>query len=939
MSTAAQLCLRATLGGHHVDLTRDFGADGSALTGSLDLDVELGTYLAALARELGVDELTTLLDFVAGVGVRVTRVEARSDPATGVWSASVRCDVGEQGHARLGFGTTAGAFAAAMRLDATITLEGTPLFGGLLGGISIVDFLVVYATADLKGPIDLAGTTIAGAVSRGLSLAFTLAAGDVRQPIALSFPAGARLADSEPATAGTVKWVAVQKSLGPLSIQRVGVRWRDGRLSLMLDASVAVAALTLALKEFAVGVTPKVFADPTHPDVQVDLGGIGLTCAPGPTRITGAFLRRAYGDVVEYAGQGAIESPGFLLSAMGSYANDAKGEPSVFVFAMLNRPLGGPAFCFVTGVAAGFGYNRALRIPPLDQLPRFPLIAAAMSDAAHPNPFRHGNDPGAALEVLHEFVPPKSGEYWIAAGLRFTSFEMLQSFVLASIAFGGDVQIAVLGLSALTVPTGATDPIAYAELALAATYKPETGVLAVAGKLTPSSFILDRKCQLTGGFAFSTWFTGRDAGDFVVTLGGYHPHFEVPAHYPSAPRLGVSWPVSGNLSVKGEFYFALTPSAVMGGGSMNAVWQSGDLRAWFTAEADFLLSWKPFHYAAHLEIGIGASYRLDLLFTSTTVTVHVGVALDLWGPSFAGTARVDLYVVSFTIAFGPRRTPPAPISWTDFRQSFLPNSRDGVHCDVRVTGGLVRDLSDVKRASDDLDWILDSETLALTTASACPSRQARLVTMNGGVTKELTGSWRQTPFGAGPVGIADGKLLSAHVITINRVVRDAGVWKTDSTYDFARWTTADAVTGGIPSAVWRRDTALQPSIDRVNTGERLVPNAMTGAVVKAIVLDPGHTQPVDLAVLQATAQTRRPKFHWTAPSVPTTDPYRDRSPIGELTTTIDSGATGARAAILRALRSQQLAVPAAANVSAMRAHAGDVLLDGPMLNDLGEDAA
>jgi hypothetical protein len=45
----------------------------------------------------------------------------------------------------------------------------------------------------------------------------------------------------------------------------------------------------------------------------------------------------------------------------------------------------------------------------------------------------------------------------------------------------------------------------------------------------------------------------------------------------------------------------------------------------------------------------------------------------VWGPPFAGTARVSFYVVSFTIAFGNQdKVKPPPLKWEEFSHSFLP---------------------------------------------------------------------------------------------------------------------------------------------------------------------------------------------------------------------------------------------------------------------------
>ncbi len=54
-------------------------------------------------------------------------------------------------------------------------------------------------------------------------------------------------------------------------------------------------------------------------------------------------------------------------------------------------------------------------------------------------------------------------------------------------------------------------------------------------------------------------------------------------------RLGLNWQVTSELSITGGIYFALTPHMVMAGGRLEAIFQSGILRASFTLAADFLI--------------------------------------------------------------------------------------------------------------------------------------------------------------------------------------------------------------------------------------------------------------------------------------------------------------------------------------------------------------
>ena len=91
---------------------------------------------------------------------------------------------------------------------------------------------------------------------------------------------------------------------------------------------------------------------------------------------------------------------------------------------------------------------------------------------------------------------------------------------------------------------------------------------------------------MTGGFALVTWF---NTGEFVISLGGYHPSFNVPDYYPVVPRLGFNWKPSNTLTVKGGVYFTLCSRAVMLGGRLDASFEKGKIRAAFVAGMDALV--------------------------------------------------------------------------------------------------------------------------------------------------------------------------------------------------------------------------------------------------------------------------------------------------------------------------------------------------------------
>lgn len=469
----------------------------------------------------------------------------------------------------------------------------------------------------------------------------------------------------------------IQRSFGPLRCTRVTVRWpRENPnrvLTLALDASVTLQSLDVALSGFSVGVPLATAGQPST--YNFALSGLGVSFQTGSIGIEAALVTGTDpAGTTRYDGKAVIKAANWSLAALGSYTvvDDA---PSMFVFAFFRKSLGGPAFCFVTGICAGFGYNRALRLPDRDKVGNFPLLAAL------DDPKKIGGEnatPDAALKKLNEgkWVQPAHGTHWLAAGLQFTTYEIVRTNAILFVIFGGKTEIALLGVSRLRLPQGDDSrAFVYAELGLQATIRFDDGFFGASAILADNSYVLDPACKLTGGFALFAWFDGKHGGDFVLTLGGYHPAFRIPDHYPRVPRLGFSWHVNDNVTIAGEAYFALTPTCAMGGGLLQVQFHSGDLRAWFVARADFLLQWKPFFYSGLVAVSIGASYRLNLLFTTVTVSAELGASLEIWGPPTGGRVEIDWYIISFSVSFGAPRTAPPAMDWERFDQLLPPRSR------------------------------------------------------------------------------------------------------------------------------------------------------------------------------------------------------------------------------------------------------------------------
>ena len=483
-----------------------------------------------------------------------------------------------------------------------------------------------------------------------------------------------------PSGQGDQVWIPVQRSFGPLQVAQIGIGWisdptNPTPLHLLFDGGVELAGLSVDLKGLSVGIPVR---DPTdYSKYSLGLDGLDVSFEGGSVTIAGALLKNdPPGGTLTYDGGAVIQVSKFSIAALGSYGT-VDGSPSLFIFAALSAPLGGPAAFFVTGFCGGFGYNRGLILPEPGAVAEFPLVIAARDPAKF---FSDGLGPNAALGKLSSIVFPQVGSYWLAAGIKFTSFELINSIAILFIKFGREFEIDIIGASTLSMPPliAADSPalLAYVEMGLVVAFKPSEGVVSVQAQLTPNSFVLSRDAKLTGGFAFFLWFAGAHAGDFVISLGGYHPAFARPDHYPAVPRLGLNWPISSSprIGVSGDAYFALTPNAVMAGTHLSLVFEAGPLRAWLRAGADFLISWKPFYFIVDISISVGVSLKVELFGVSSTLSASLGATLHLEGPPVNGFVEVDWYVISFRIPIGePATLDRAPYdTWAGFEDAMLP---------------------------------------------------------------------------------------------------------------------------------------------------------------------------------------------------------------------------------------------------------------------------
>jgi large repetitive protein len=202
-------------------------------------------------------------------------------------------------------------------------------------------------------------------------------------------------------------------------------------------------------------------------------------------------------------------------------------------------------------------------------------------------------------------------------------------------------------------------------------FSTKEGVLWIQAQLTDNSWLLDESVRLTGGFAFVTWYKGQYAGQFVLTMGGYHPSFQRDG-YPQVPRLGFCWSVSDAICIKGESYFALTSEAVMAGGRLEASAQFGPASAHIVFGADGIIYFDPFRYELDVYARISAGVTIDVWIGEITISISIGAQLHLEGPKFHGSATFSVGPVGITVPFGETdQSAKVYLDWPTFTSKYL----------------------------------------------------------------------------------------------------------------------------------------------------------------------------------------------------------------------------------------------------------------------------
>jgi hypothetical protein len=475
-------------------------------------------------------------------------------------------------------------------------------------------------------------------------------------------------------------WLSIQRGFGPVYIEQVGLgvtvrQDQIERIGILLDGRVSIFGLTAAVDDLQVSCFVAATGAPWDPGTwSVDLAGLAINADMGGLLLQGGLRKFGEGANVEYIGMLLARFAVYGLSVYGGYGRtaDVNGPfSSFFAFGAVVGPIGGPPAFFVTGIGGGLGINRRLIVPTdLSVFGQYPLIKA-LDPGARPSA-----DPMQELASLRAYFPAARGFFWFAGGISFNSFALVDGVAVVAIQIGDGFELSILGLARVALPRPQA-PLVSIELALIARFSTREGVLWIQAQLTDNSWLLYPEVRLTGGFAYVLWFAGPRRGEFVVTLGGYHPDFHRDG-YPLVPRLGLTWRF-GPVVVKGESYFALTSEAVMAGVRVEASAEFGPAWAHVEFGADGILYFDPFHFKVTVYGSISAGVTIDLFFGEITISIHIGARVTVEGPSFHGSATFEVGPIELTVEFGDTDQEQVRyLAWADFVPKYLEAAAAGV---------------------------------------------------------------------------------------------------------------------------------------------------------------------------------------------------------------------------------------------------------------------
>ena len=312
--------------------------------------------------------------------------------------------------------------------------------------------------------------------------------------------------------------ISIQQTLGPFDIGSLTVSVKNNTtIKIGIDLTFSLGPITVSTHDlgFQVGLG-------NGPTLPPFLDGLGLSMN---TSFISRWLTGLFGvSGSDYVGGASRQRRRYRSSSAPSAVTQrSPAARRCSSSRSLVAPLGGMPWMFITGVAGGFGLNR--KLPPVMPIDQHPFLKVMSGD------LKLTSGVAAQLQQLGQEFAPQKGEFWVAGGIQFISFGLIHGKVIVAVAFGHDFSLQLIGAASFGL-----SPVAYFEIDIAVTVDEEKFLLVAS--LSPNSPMSHRSQKgllslLRGDFALGVWHSGPHAGDFLLSIGGYHPYYTKPDYYPS----------------------------------------------------------------------------------------------------------------------------------------------------------------------------------------------------------------------------------------------------------------------------------------------------------------------------------------------------------------------------------------------------------------------
>jgi hypothetical protein len=279
----------------------------------------------------------------------------------------------------------------------------------------------------------------------------------------------------------------------------------------------------------------------------------------------------------------------------------------------------------------------------------------------------------------------------------------------------------------------------------------------------------------------------------------------------------------------------------MVGGILQGNFDIALLRAWFVAQANFILSWEPFYIDAMVRAQVGGAISF--------MKAEVSADIHFWGPEFGGRVAFEILWINISLEFGARHPglAPIPLKWEEFKKRFL----QGTVCSLTAGKGLLKTINIGTKEAAEERWIINPKEICVSTQSTIPVTGVKGVELKGELPSELS------KFYIAPMGGDKIKELTTELsITINRKGKRGNV-----NNEFV----AVPIYQNFPSALWGKEFITPKS--NLNEGSNLVKKLITGYELEPAPKEPtvdGQVLPIPQKNIGFNPTTNQSPCQWVA---------------------------------------------------------------------------